>query len=200
MRIQPRIFIEKLKSTKFNGFIWIRSGRDESFVYFENGKIPACYIAGRGDRASEEEIYAILAKSETRVAVFDRIDKAIAEQATPAQVDMFCKIFTSLLKGYAHPLGQSLVLRTALSSKATAQKEFPFIDGFNIESDLSFSGEIVVEPQIFAQGMARMFDLIYESFSTFLGKESEVIARRILTDYRFALKSLRFFDYTKLKI
>ncbi len=199
-RIQPKIFIEKLKNSKFNGFIWLQLGREESFVYFENGAIPACYIAGRADKAIEEEIYSLLAKPETRVAIFDRIDKAIAEQATPAQVEMFCKIFTALLKGYAHPLGQSLVLRTALSSKENAQKEFPFIEKFQIESDLSFHGEVVVEPKTFAQGMARMFDLIYESFSTFLGKESEVIAKKVLADYRYALKSLQFFNYTKLKI
>ena len=199
-RIQPRIFIEKLKSSKFNGFIWLQLGREESFVYFENGAIPACYLAGRADRTLEEEMYPILTKAETKVAIFDRVEKAIAEQATPAQVEMFCKIFTALLKGYAFPLGQSLVLRTAISSMATAQKEFPFIGKFQIESDLSFHGEVVVEPKTFSQGMARMFDLIYESFSTFLGKESEVIARKILTDYRYALKSLQFFNYTKLKI
>ena len=199
-RIQPKIFIEKLKNTRFNGFIWMRSGFDESFVYFDNGVIPGCYIAGRVEKGSEEDVYTILTKPETKVAVFDRVEKAIAEQATPAQVEMFCKIFGSLLKSYAHPLGQSLVLRTATSSKNTAQKEFPFIEKFRIESDLSFCGEVVVEPKLFAQGMARMFDLIHESFSTFLGKESEVIARKILTDYRYALKSLQFFDYTKLKI
>ena len=199
-RIQPRIFVEKLKNAKFNGFIWMRSGLDESFAHFENGVIPACYIAGRAEKASEEEVYPILTKPETKVAVFDRVEKAIAEQATPAQVEMFCKIFRSLLKSYAHLLGQSLVLRTVTSSKTTAQKAFPFIEKFKIESDLSFYGEVVVEPKLFAQGMARMFDLIYESFSTFLGKESEVIARKILTDYRYALKSMQFFDFTKLKI
>ena len=148
----------------------------------------------------EEEIYPILSRTETKVSVFDRVEKAVAEQATPAQVEMFCKIFTSLLKGYAHPLGQALVLRTAMSSKTTAQKEFPFVEKFTIDSDLSLRGEVVVDPKTFAQGMARMFDLIYESFSTFLGKESEVIARKILTDYRYALKSIHFFNYTKLKI
>jgi hypothetical protein len=199
-RIQPRIFIEKLKNSKFNGFIWLQLGREESYAYFENGVLPGCYIAGRADRALEDEMYTILAKAETKVAVFDRVEKAVAEQATPAQVEMFCKIFTSLLKGYAHPLGQSLVLRTAMSSKTTAQKEFPFVGKFQIESDLSFHGEVVVDPKKFAQGMARMFDLIYESFSTFLGKESEVIAKKILTDYRYALKSIQFFNYTKLKI
>jgi hypothetical protein len=48
--------------------------------------------------------------------------------------------------------------------------------------------------------MARWFDLIYESFSTFLGKESEVIAKKVLNDYRFALKSLNFFEFTKLRV
>jgi len=199
-RIQPRIFIEKLKNGRFNGFLWLKLGLDESFVYFEKGVIPGCYIAGRDERDPEEDIYPILTKTETKVAVFDRIGKVIDEQATPAQVEMFCKIFTALLKAYAHPLGQSLVLRTALVSKNTAQKEFPFIGKFDVDSDLSFRGEVVVEPKSFSQGMARMFDLLYESFSTFLGKESELIARKILTDYRFALKTLQFFDFTKLKI
>lgn len=199
-RIQPKIFIEKLKNSKFNGFIWLKTGLDESYVYFEKGVIPGCYIAGRSEWEPEGEIYSILARTETRVAIFDRVGKVIDEQATPAQVEMFCKIFTALLKAYAHPLGQSLVLRTALVSKNTAQKEFPFIAKFDVDSDLTFRGEVVVEPKSFAQGMARMFDLIYESCSTFLGKESELIARKILTDYRFALKTLQFFDYTKLKI
>ncbi|UCF71568.1 MAG: hypothetical protein JSW49_04670 [candidate division WOR-3 bacterium] len=199
-RIQPKIFIEKLKSSKFNGFIWVRTGLDESYVYFSKGAIPGCYIAGREDLEPEEAIYPILARTEAKVAIFDHVGKVIDEQATPAQVEMFCKIFTALLKAYAHPLGQSLVLRTALVSKNTAQKEFPFISKFDVDSDLTFRGEVVVEPKAFAQGMARMFDLIYESFSTFLGKESELIARKILTDYRFALKTLQFFDFTKLKI
>jgi len=141
-RIQPKIFVEKLKKSKFNGFIWMRLGLDESFVCFENGVIPACYIAGRAEKALEDEIYTILMKPETNVAIFDRIEKVIAEQATPAQVEMFCKIFTALLKGYAHPLGQSLVLRTAMLSKSTAQKEFPFVEKFRIlQSVLSLSSE-----------------------------------------------------------
>ncbi len=199
-RIQPRIFIDKLKNGRFNGFILVRSGLDESYMYFEKGVVPGCYIAGRPDRELEEEIYPILARSETRVSIFDRMGRSIDEQATPAQVEMFCKIFTSLLKAYANPLGQALVLRTALASKETAQKEFPFIGKFEIDPELSLRGEVVVEPKPFAQGMARMFDLIYDSFSTFLGKESELIARKILTDYRFALKTMHFFDFTKIRI
>lgn len=199
-RIQPRIFIERLKSTKFNGFIWMRTGLEESFVQFAAGSIPGCYLAGRPDQVPEDDIYPVIARPETRVSIFDRIGKVIDEQATPAQVDMFCKIFTTLLKAYAHPLGQSLVLRTGVFAKNTAQKEFPFLERFKIDADLVFRGEVVVEPKAFAQGMARMFDLLSQSFSTFLGKESELIARRVLTDYRFALKTLEFFDYTKLKL
>ena len=97
-------------------------------------------------------------------------------------------------------MGQVLVLKTAMIAKATAQKEFPFIEQCKIASDLSISGILVIDPKILAQGMARWFDLILESFSTILGGESEAIARRVLHDYRFALKSLGFFEYTKLKI
>ena len=87
-----------------------------------------------------------------------------------------------------------------MSARSTAQKEFPFIENFKINLELEVSGKVVVEPLSFAQGMARWFDIIYESFATFLGKESAVIAKKALNDYRFALKTLKFFDYTKLKI
>ena len=97
-------------------------------------------------------------------------------------------------------MGNVLVLRAFMSSKSIVQKEFPFIEQFIIESDLSINGKMVVEPKLFAQGMARWFDLIHESFSTFLGKESTVIAKKVLNDYRYALKSIYFFDYTKIKI
>jgi hypothetical protein len=87
-----------------------------------------------------------------------------------------------------------------MMAKSTVQKEFPFIEQCKIAPDLSISGNFAVDPKILAQGMARWFDLIFESFSTLLGKESEVIAKKVIHDYRFALKSLDFFEYSKLKI
>ncbi len=199
-RLQPKIFIDKLKSTKFNGFIWVKAGVDESFIHFEQGQITGSFIAGTSKKMDGNEIVTFLMKSNLKISIFDHIEDTSITQATPAQVDMFCKIFSSLLKSYAQPIGDSLVLKTFTISQATVQKEFPFIEEFKLEADLKMTGKIVVEPKLFAQGMARWFDLLFESFSTFLGKESEAIAKKVLSDYRFALKSLNFFDYTKLKI
>ncbi|OGC38790.1 hypothetical protein A2Y85_07990 [candidate division WOR-3 bacterium RBG_13_43_14] len=199
-RLQPKIFIDKLKSTQFNGFIWVKAGVDESFIHFEQGQITGSFMAGTAKKMEDNDIIAFLMKPNLKISIFDHIEDTSLIQATPAQVDMFCKIFTSLLKSYAQPIGDGLVLKTFLISKSTVQKEFPFVEEFKIESDLKLAGKIVVEPKLFAQGMARWFDLLYESFSTFLGKESEIIAKKVLNDYRFALKSLNFFDYTKLKI
>ncbi len=199
-RLQPKIFIDKLKSAKFNGFIWIQSGIEESFVHFEQGEIKGCYIAGSAKKTESSEIINFLTRPKIKIAIFDHIEDTTTMQATPAQVDMYCKIFSSLLKTYSQPVGETLVLKTFKLSKSTVEKEFPFIEQFTIESDLTISGNVVVEPKLCAQGMARWFDIIYDSFSTFLGKESEVIAKKVLNDYRFALKSLHFFDYSKLKI
>ena len=199
-RLQPKIFIDKLKSTKFSGFIWVRKGLEESFIHFCDGEITACYVAGSSKKLKDNEIVNFLMQPEIKISIFDQIEDTTITQATPAQVDMFCKIFTALLKSYTHPIGEALVLKTFLIAKDTAQKEFPFIEQFDVKNDLTLHGKVVVEPKLFAQGMARWFDLLYESFSTFLGKESEVIAKKALSDYRFALKSLNFFDYTKLKL
>jgi hypothetical protein len=199
-RLQPKVFIDKLISTKFSGFIWIRSGVDESFIHFDEGTITACYVAGSAKKIEGNDIITFLVKPNLKVSIFDHIEDATITQATPAQVEMFCKIFTALLKNYSKPIGESLVLKTFMMSKSTVQKEFPFINDFKVEADLKIMGKVVVEPQLFAQGMARWFDIIHESFATFLGKESEVIAKKVLNDYRFALKSLRFFDYSKIRI
>ncbi len=199
-RLQPRIFIDKLKNTKFDGFIWAVSGVEESFINFEQGEITGCYVAGSSKKIPEKEIIPFLMRPNLTISIFDRDEEIEADQATPAQVEMFCKIFTNLLKNYAHPLGKNLVLRTAVSARATAKKEFPFIENLTINSELNVKGKVIVEPMTFARGMARWFDIIYESVATFLGKESETIAKKSLNDYRFALKALKFFDYTKLKI
>jgi len=200
-RLQPKIFIDKLKSTKFDGFIWIRCGLEESFINFAKGEIGGCYVAGTGDKLQDDnEIINILLKPGTTISIFDRIETMTTTQATPAQVDMFCKIFSSLFRSYAHPIGNTMVLKAIMIAKSTAQKDFSFIDEIKIAPDLSVSGKMIIEPKVLSQGMARWFDLIYESFSTLLGKESEVIAKKVLNDYRFALKSLNFFDHTKLKI
>ncbi len=134
------------------------------------------------------------------MAIFDHIEDTTNVQATPAQLDMLCKIFTSLLKAYMKPLGESLVLKTFKLSKATVENEYPFVEQFTIDDDFTIRGNVVVDPQLLAQGMARWLDLIHESFSTFLGKESETIAKKVLSDYRFALKSLHFFEHSKIKV
>jgi hypothetical protein len=200
-KLQPKIVLDKLKTTKFNGFIWVKSGIEESFIHFEEGEAVCCYVAGTDQKLKGNDIINFLMKRpDTKISIFDRIEQSTVTQATPAQVDMFCKIFSALLKGYAHPIGPALVLKTVMLAKSTAQKEFPFLEQFKIGSDLTISGVMVTKPEIFTQGMARWFDLIYESFSTFLGKESEEIAKKVVKDYRFALKTLNFFNYTKLKI
>jgi len=199
-RLQPKIFIDKLKSTQFNGFIWVRAGIEESFIYFEEGDIKGIYVAGSAKKLEETEAVNFLMKPKINIAIFDHVEELTIVQATPAQVSMYCKIFSSLLKNYALPVGETVVLKTFELAKSTVEREFPFIEQFKIEPDLTISGTVVVDPKLCAQGMARWFDMIYESFSTFLGKESEVIAKKVLNDYRFALKSLHFFDYSKLKI
>jgi hypothetical protein len=199
-KMQPKIFIDKLKAAKFNGFILVKSGVGESFIHFNHGEIVGCYVAGSSKVVKIEEIINFLTNPKLKFSIYDRIEEFATAQATPAQFDMFCKLFSSLLKGYAFPLGQALVIKTAVMAKSTAQKDFSFIEQCKIGSDLSLSGNVVVEPKILAQGMARWFDLLIESFSTLLGDESEVIARQALHDYRFALKSLKFFEFSKLKI
>ncbi|MEO0160960.1 MAG: hypothetical protein ABIL39_00300 [candidate division WOR-3 bacterium] len=199
-RLQPKILIDKLKSTKFDGFIWIKSGIEESFIAFQQGELIGLYAAGSAERVQDENVIAnFLNRPNSIISIFDRIEVGMPVQATPAQVEMFCKIISSLMKNYARPLGNAMVLKTVIMAKSTAQKEYPFINEFQIDPDFNITAKLVIEPRILARGIARWLDLIFESFSTILGKESENIAKKVLNDYRYALMSLNFFDYTKIK-
>jgi len=200
-RLQPKILIDKLKTTKFDGFIWIKAGIEESYIAFKQGELLGLYAAGTNEKIQDENIVSkYLTKPNITIAIFDRIEVGMPVQATPAQVEMFCKIISAMMKNYSKPLGNTMVLKTVVMAKSTAQKEYPFISEFQIDADFNITAKLVIEPKVLARGIARWMDLIFESFSTILGKESENIAKKVLNDYRFALMSLNFFDYTKLKI
>ncbi len=200
-KIQPKILVEKLKQSKFNGFLWIRHNLDESFIKFEEGSFAACYFSGASEKEEDENaIWSYLNNSDIKISVFDKIEAAVASQATPSQVEMFLKVFTELHKNFGKTLGVALVLRTSMIARETTKKEFPFLDNFKIGSDLSVTGDVVIDPEALVKGFARWFDLIFESFSTFLGKEATNIIQDALKDYRFALKASKFFNYTKWKI
>jgi hypothetical protein len=200
-RLQPKILIDKLKTTKFDGFIWIKAGIEESYIAFKQGEFLGLYAAGTNEKIQDENIVSkYLTKPNITIAIFDRIEVGMPVQATPAQVEMFCKIIAAMMKNYSKPLGNTMVLKTVIMAKSTAQKEYPFISEFQIDADFNITAKLVIEPKVLARGIARWMDLIFESFSTILGKESENIAKKVLNDYRFALMSLNFFDYTKLKI
>ncbi len=200
-KIQPKILINRLKQSKFNGFLWVRHNLDESFIKFDEGNISGCYISGEAEKEeTEDEILNFLGRSNLKISVFDKVQKTLVSQATPSQLDMFIKVFTALHKEFGKTLGAALVLRTSMIAKETSQREFTFLEHFKINSDLSVVGEAMVEPELLIKGFARWLDLIYESFSTFLGKDATKVVQEAIKDYRFALKAAKFFDHTKWKI
>jgi hypothetical protein len=73
-RLQPKIFIDKLKTTKFNGFIWAQLGIEESFIHFEEGAIKNCYIAGYAKRLTGGKIIDFLMQPKFKISIFDHIE------------------------------------------------------------------------------------------------------------------------------
>lgn len=200
-RIEPKTLLDRLGHTKFNGFLWVRLNVDESFIRFEEGNMVGCYLGGRaGNLDDEEKILEFLAHPHLKISVFDKMPQVAVSQATPSQLEMFIKVFTALHKEFGKALGAALVLRTSMIAKETSQREHSFLANFKINSDLSVVGEALVEPLVLIKGFARWLDLIYESFSTFLGKDATKIVQEAIKDYRFALKAAKFFEHTKWKL
>jgi hypothetical protein len=170
-------------------------------VKFEEGALVGCFLGGRvGHDPDEERLLELMNTPHVKISVFDHVPKSAVSQATPSQLDMFIKVFTTIHKEFGRTLGTALVMRTSTIAKETTQKEFPFLSNFKINSDLSIGGEALIEPDLLIKGFARWLDLIYESFSTFLGKDATRIVQEAIKDYRFALKAAKFFEHTKWKI
>ncbi|HIE06387.1 MAG TPA: hypothetical protein EYP58_06255 [bacterium (Candidatus Stahlbacteria)] len=198
-KIKVGLLFKKLAEKKFNGFLHLKRGLEESFIYYSHGNLKGAYIAGNHDKIRDQNRIAELFSSIPNITIdiYER-ESSEEEQAPPAMVEMFYTIFTKIFQGLGKALGESLVIKTAIKGRASIQKSFPFMKNVKINPDLSVSGEIMASSDQLIKAFGNWLNNLVETFTTFLGDETTKIVKDAISDYRFVLKSSGFFKITKI--
>ncbi|RKX70571.1 hypothetical protein DRP53_04585 [candidate division WOR-3 bacterium] len=199
-KIKIGLLLKKLSERKFNGFLHLKRGLEESFISYKQGIIGGAYLAGSHDKLRDEHRIIDLFSSIPNLKIDLYEEEVAEEQAPPAMIEMFYSIFTRIFQSLGKAMGESLVVKTAIKGRAAIQKDYPFLENVKINPDLSLSGDIMVSSEELVKAFAHWLNTLIETFTTFLGDEVIRIAKDALADYRFVLKSAGFFKTARIKM
>ena len=201
--VTPDKLFEKLTAVKFDGFLEIKRGVDVSFVRFKEGAPASGYFTWKVDGIAPEVLKAALKAAATApgAVIVDAYDKlpVQAEQASPAQIELFVKAMNKLMAELKNIAGPTLVSKTIASSKEAAAVHYEFLKEFQVGDEIKGEGKIVATPEELGKAFAEWMDNFVDSFRIVLGKRLDGIVQGALKDFRFALKSSSFGRYSKLK-
>jgi hypothetical protein len=201
--VEPDKLFEKLTSVKFDGFLEIKRGVDISFVRFKEGSPASGYFTWKVDGIAPDVLKAALkaVANAPGALIVDAYDKlpVQAEQASPAQIELFVKAMNKLMAELRNIAGPTLVSKTIASSKETASVHYAFLKEFEVGEEIKGEGKIVATPEELGKAFAEWMDNFVDSFRIVLGKRLDGIVQTALKDFRFALKSSSFGRYSKLK-
>lgn len=201
--VTPDKLFEKLTAVKFDGFLEIKRGVDISFVRFKEGAPASGYFTWKVDGIAPEVLKAALKAAATTpgAVIVDAYDKlpVQAEQASPAQIELFVKAMNKLMAELKNIAGPTLVSKTIASSKEAAAVHYEFLKEFQVGDEIKGEGKIVATPEELGKAFAEWMDNFVDSFRIVLGKRLDGIVQGALKDFRFALKSSSFGRYSKLK-
>ncbi len=196
----PEDFIKSLEQQKFSGFLLTNKGIENNYTLIHEGEIKyTMFIKNISEQRQDFIDYLNQNRDIVRVLIFEEVPEGI-DQATPAQIELFIKIFNHLFKEFGKMLGGTLVLKLISLSLRKVSTEYSFFNNFTIDPDLNFIGSAVVSKEELIQGFARFFNLLMDSLGTVsLGRHEEIV-KRVMRDYRFVLDELDFFKHIKISI
>ncbi|MBN1620503.1 hypothetical protein JW890_07250 [candidate division WOR-3 bacterium] len=197
--------ISKFYSINFTGFLEFVCDIDHNYLKIINGEIVKGYYSSKlTTQASWPEFIILLEEYFTRRKGNIRIEGYLCKtddkevQASPAQIALFYNAINSTFSKFSDVLGKTIVENTALTSYNRIKEQFSFMENSNFEN-LTVEGAIITTPQELVRTFAAWFDLIKTSFSSIIGDtESESFIQMSIHEYRFALKSIGFFEKSSL--
>ncbi len=201
--VGPDKLFEKLTTVKFDGFLEIKRGVDISYVRFKEGVPSAGYFTWKMEGIQPAVLKAAFKAAATApgALIIDAYDKlpVQADQASPAQIELFVKVMNKLMFDLKNIAGPTLVSKTIASSKDSAAVHYAFLKEFTVNDEIKGEGNVVATPEELGKAFAEWMDNFVDSFRIVLGKRLDGIVQTSLKDFRFALKASSFGRYSKLK-
>ncbi|MBN1150116.1 hypothetical protein JXA84_02720 [candidate division WOR-3 bacterium] len=197
--------ISKFFSINFTGFLEYAFDIEHNYLKIINGEIVKGYYASKTSTQSSWPEFIIQLeenfknkKGNIRIEGYlcKTDDKEV--QASPAQIALFFSSINSTFSKFSDILGKTIVVNTAETSYNRVKEQFSFMDSTTFEN-ITIEGSIVTTPKELVRAFVVWFDLVKTSFSSIIGDiETENIIQQAIHEYRFALKSIGFFEKSSL--
>ncbi len=188
-------FLKWLESNSPTGFVQIMKPGEASYVVLQDGRLLRGYIPSRQSREIAPEDFARLVYQNGVVVEIYRETPQEIEQASPALMMLFLKMYNRIIEEFMEAVGPTLVQKFLSSSKKEAEKDFALIKEFAIDKDVRVGGQSLATPEELTQSFAKWVRVFLESLDSVLGPRHEEIVKKGIKDYRFAVKSTGFFDH-----
>lgn len=190
---------KKLKELNFRGFLALNKKGKYSFVKFRKGKPDLIYPIKKNKRKVNLEILIALLKNEKGMLLSAYKERKLKEQANPALIGLYIKFFNSLIKSFTDVVGHSFIRKTLIPAYENASMSKEILKNFRVADDLSISYKpFIGTDEEITIAFAIWIDQFTDGVFVVLGRKTDGIIYNSIKDYRFALKSAGFFEYSKL--
>lgn len=196
--VDLNILFNKLENLKFSGFLSLNKSNKYSFVKFKEGAPQIIYPLKKSKRKIDKKtLFTLLESEDMLVSAYK--GKQMEEQVNPALIELYLKFFNSLITAFIDVVGVSLVRRTLLPAYENACQNLNILENFSIENDLKITYKpFLATDEEITVAFASWIDQFADAIFVVLGRKTDEIIHSSIKDYRFALKSSRFFEYSRL--
>ncbi len=202
--VSPEKLIAKLGVEKINGFIEIKKGPELFYALIENGVPVRGYFADKINvKISPSVIITVLKAasndgSPVLFSLYNIMPKKI-EQVTPALNQLLLKSINAVIVEFASSYGPTFAKKGLRMAKSHIEDEYEFMDGYHFNA-LQVEGDCIASKDEFVKAFAGFISRFMRTYDGICPDEAKKrLFVTALKDFRFALKSANFYNYTVFK-
>lgn len=204
LEVSPEKMIAQLGVEKFTGFFEIKKGQEYFYAIMENGLPSRGYFADKLNVQISPSLLLTVFKAKSNdgspvlFSLYDEMPKRV-DQATPAMSQMILKSVNAVISEYAAAYGPTFAKKGLQLAKARIDEQYKFMNDFTL-SGIELAGDALAQKDELVQAFAEFINRFMKTYDMICKDDvKSKLFRSSLKDYRFALKSMGFFNYTMFK-
>ena len=202
--VSPEKMIGQLGIEKFTGFLEIKKGAEMFYAIIENGLPTRGYFADKLNVQVTPSLLLTVLKAvandgtPVQFSLYDELPKRI-EQATPAMVQMILKSTNAIIREFALSYGPTFAKKGLSLAKNHIDEEYKFMKDFTL-ANIEVSGDTMAPKDEFVKAFAEFINRFMKTYDMVCKDDiKEKVFRTALKDFRFALKSIGYYNYSMFK-
>ncbi|MFO8061795.1 MAG: hypothetical protein R6U31_02585 [bacterium] len=202
--MMPEKMMTQMAKDKINGFLEIKKGPELFYAILENGMPNRGYFADKLNVKISPQILLKILKatandgSPVLYSMYDKMPQKI-EQVTPALNQLLLKSINSIIVEFASSYGPTFAKKGLRLAKSHIDDEYEFMQTYTFNS-LELQGDAIAPKDEFVKAFAEFVNRFMKTYDGICPDEAKKrLFKEALKDFRFALKSANFFNYTLFK-